>query len=142
MLRVSSLLPTGNTETPGASLQVEWFYMTFHKLDRVESVQSGQKVHNKTLQTLTKYFQLIHETYGTMAAYNTIRLRRFVQKKSASCVKSWRSNARASCAILPTSTGATDRTGDAMMANIVETTVNVSTPSFVTVADATTTSVG
>jgi hypothetical protein len=62
MLHVSGLLPAGNIITPGASLQVEWFYMTFHKSDHVEHVQSGQKLHNKTLQFLTEYFQLVHKT--------------------------------------------------------------------------------
>ncbi len=52
----------GDIETPGTSLQVEWLYMTFHKLDCAEYVQSGQKLHSKTLQTLAEYFQSIHKT--------------------------------------------------------------------------------
>jgi hypothetical protein len=53
----------GNIKMPSASLQVEWFYMTcFHKLDRVEYVRSGQKMRNKSLQTLAEYFQSIHKT--------------------------------------------------------------------------------
>ena len=38
MLRVAELLPKGNLEKPAASLSVEWFYMTFHRTDRVEYV--------------------------------------------------------------------------------------------------------
>jgi hypothetical protein len=60
-LRVLGLLPVGDIETPRASLQVEWFYVTFHKSDRVEYMQSGQKLHDKTLQTLADYFQLVHD---------------------------------------------------------------------------------
>ncbi len=62
MLHVSGLLPTSDIEALGVSLQVEWFYMTFHKSDRTEYMQSGQKLCNKTLQNLVEYFQLIHET--------------------------------------------------------------------------------
>jgi hypothetical protein len=61
MLHVSGLLPAGNIKTPGASLHVEWFYMIFHKSDRAEYVQSGQKLHDETLQTLAEYFQSIHK---------------------------------------------------------------------------------
>ncbi len=63
MLHVLGLLPVGDIETPGASLQVEWFYMTFHKSDHAEYVGSGQRLHDETLQTLTEYFQSIHETH-------------------------------------------------------------------------------
>ena len=34
LLRVAELLPAGNINTP-STIQVEWFYMTFHKTDRV-----------------------------------------------------------------------------------------------------------
>ena len=63
MLRVSGLLPAGDIETLGTSLQVEWFYMTFHKSDCAEYVQSGQKLCYETFQNLVEYFQLAHETH-------------------------------------------------------------------------------
>jgi hypothetical protein len=62
MLCVLGLLPAGDIETPNVCLQVEWFYKTFHKSDCAEYVRSGQKLHDETLQTLVKYFQLVHET--------------------------------------------------------------------------------
>jgi hypothetical protein len=62
MLHVLGLLPAGNIKTPSASLQVEWFYMTFHKLDCTEYMQYGQKLCNNTLQNLAEYFQSIHKT--------------------------------------------------------------------------------
>jgi hypothetical protein len=62
MICVAGLLPAGNIEMPNVQLQVEWFYMTFHKSDHVEYGQSGRKLCNKMLQTLVEYFQLIHET--------------------------------------------------------------------------------
>ena len=44
IIRVAELLPAGDIETPNSDLQVEWFYMTFHKTDRVEYVRSGCKL--------------------------------------------------------------------------------------------------
>jgi len=37
MLCFAELLPVGDIIVPSASLQVEWFYMTFHKSDMVKS---------------------------------------------------------------------------------------------------------
>ena len=36
MLRIAALMPAGDIPTPNEALQVEWFYMTFHKSDRSE----------------------------------------------------------------------------------------------------------
>ena len=55
-MRIVGLLPVGNIEMPNMQLQVEWFYMTFHKSDCTEYLQSGHKLHDKTLQTLAEYF--------------------------------------------------------------------------------------
>ncbi len=63
MLHVLGVLPADDIKTPGASLQVEWLYMTFHKSDHAEYMQSGQKLRDKTLQTLAEYFQSVHETH-------------------------------------------------------------------------------
>jgi len=62
MLRVAELLPVADIVTPSAGLQVEWFYMTFHKTDQAEYVRSGRKLRDKTLQTLTEYFESIYDT--------------------------------------------------------------------------------
>jgi hypothetical protein len=62
MMCVAGLLPRGDIPAPNEQLQVEWFYMTFHKSDRAEYVQSGRKLSNKMLQTVMEYFQSIHET--------------------------------------------------------------------------------
>jgi hypothetical protein len=61
MVHVAGLLPTGDIEIPNAQLQVELVYMTFHTSDRTEYMQSGRKLCIKMLQTLTEYFQSIHE---------------------------------------------------------------------------------
>jgi hypothetical protein len=62
MMRIVGLLPEGNIPMPNKQLQVEWLYMTFHKSDCTEYVQSGCKLSNETLQTVVEYFKLIHET--------------------------------------------------------------------------------
>ncbi len=61
MLRISEKLPAGNIPVSNASLQVEWLYMSYHKSDRAEFVHSGNKLNGETLQTLTEYFQGIHD---------------------------------------------------------------------------------
>jgi hypothetical protein len=62
MLRVMGLLPKGNIPMPNKQLQVEWFYMPFHKSDCAEYVQSGCKLSKEMLQTIAEYFQSIQET--------------------------------------------------------------------------------
>ncbi len=61
MLRISEKLQSGNIPVPNAALQVDWLYMSFHKSDRTEFVHSGNKLNGETLQTLTEYFQSIHD---------------------------------------------------------------------------------
>ncbi len=57
------LLPVGNIPMPNKQLQVEWFYITFDKSNRVEYKQSGCKLSNEMLQTIPEYFLSIHETH-------------------------------------------------------------------------------
>ena len=61
MLRVTELLPEGNLEKPAASLSMEWFYMTFHRTDRVEYVCLGRKLCKETLKLLAEYFESIYD---------------------------------------------------------------------------------
>jgi hypothetical protein len=60
MLRIAELLPEGDLAKPNAALQVEWFYMSFHKSDRTEYVRSGCRLCYETLTTLAQYFESIH----------------------------------------------------------------------------------
>ncbi len=62
MLRVAELLLAGKIVMPSAGLQVEWFYMTFHKTDQAKYVHSGQKLHDETLPSLAECFELIYDT--------------------------------------------------------------------------------
>ena len=69
LLRVAELLPAGDIITPSAKLQVEWFYMTFHKSDCVEYVRSGRKLRDENLQTLTEYFESIYDSRTIETTY-------------------------------------------------------------------------
>jgi hypothetical protein len=59
MLCITKLLPEGDHPPPNATLQVEWFYMSFHCLDCAEYVCSGRKLSDEMLQTLAEYFESI-----------------------------------------------------------------------------------
>jgi hypothetical protein len=62
MMRIAGLLPKGDFQMLNAQQQVEWFYMTFHKSDCTEYMQSRHKLSKEMLQTAVEYFQSIHET--------------------------------------------------------------------------------
>ncbi len=62
MMRIAGLLPESDIPMLNKQLQVEWFYMTFHKSDCAEYLQSRRKLSNKMLQTVAEYFQSIHKT--------------------------------------------------------------------------------
>jgi hypothetical protein len=57
MLRIAQMLPEEDIPTPNAALQVEWFYMTFHRSDRAEYLRSGRKLCDETLASLAAYFE-------------------------------------------------------------------------------------
>ena len=44
---------------PNQALQLEWFYMSFHKEDRAKYVESGQRLVDEMLESLAKYFDNI-----------------------------------------------------------------------------------
>ena len=57
MMRIAQMLPKGDIWTPNVALQVEWFYMTFHCSDCAKYLCCGHKLCNKTLASLTVYFE-------------------------------------------------------------------------------------
>jgi hypothetical protein len=62
-------MPAGNIPTPNEALQVEWFYMTFHKNDRSEYVRSGRQLEDETIVSLAEYFERLfnaHLLNGTL----------------------------------------------------------------------------
>ncbi len=44
---------------PNQALQLEWFYMSFHKEDRAKYVKSGRHLSYETLESAIEYFENI-----------------------------------------------------------------------------------
>jgi hypothetical protein len=59
MIWTAEALSAGNMHPPNKALQLEWFYMSFHKKDRAKYVKSGQRLSNKTLESVAEYFENI-----------------------------------------------------------------------------------
>ena len=59
MLHITKLLHKGDIPTPNATLQVQWFYVSFHHSDCTEYICSGCKLSNEMVQTLAEYFESI-----------------------------------------------------------------------------------
>jgi hypothetical protein len=62
MIRMAEALPVGDMHPPNQALQLEWFYMSFHKEDRAKYVESGRCLFEETLKSLVKYFKNIFNT--------------------------------------------------------------------------------
>ena len=58
-------LPAGDMHPPNKALQLEWFYMSFHKEDRAKHVKSGQRLSDKTLKSVSEYFENIYNFAGS-----------------------------------------------------------------------------
>ena len=54
MLCIAELMPAGDIPMPNEALQVEWFYMTFHKNNRSEYVRFGCQLEDKTIVELAE----------------------------------------------------------------------------------------
>ena len=107
MLRIAELMPAGDIPPPNAALQVEWFYMTFHKSDRSEYVRSGRLLEEETIVSLAEYFERLYNAHLLYNAHisSTAHYRRSVTNRSgeaqkASCTMIWRSATSANSAIL------------------------------------------
>ena len=59
MLCILEFLPAGDIPSPNATLQVEWFYMSIHRSDCSEYIQSAQKLIDEMLNLLAEYFEEI-----------------------------------------------------------------------------------
>ncbi len=88
MMHSTGLLPVGNILTSKAQLQVECFYMIFHKSDLAVYMQSRCKLHDKMLQTLAEYFQLIHKTHENNGSLQRHHLKKvWAQANCKMCCK-------------------------------------------------------
>ena len=53
IVRISKLVPRGNIADPSVELQVQWLYMSYHRLDRAKYVESEKVLKTETLELLT-----------------------------------------------------------------------------------------
>ncbi len=57
MLHITGQLPPGEKQPPSEKLALQWYYMTYHRLDRAKYVKSRKKLARETIKSLTEYFQ-------------------------------------------------------------------------------------
>jgi hypothetical protein len=62
MLRSAEALPAGNMPAPNDALKIEWFYMSFHQEDRNRYLESGRRLCDETLATISEYFDNIYNS--------------------------------------------------------------------------------
>ncbi len=133
-MRVMGLLSAGNIEMPNAQLQVEWFYMTFHKSDCTEYLQSGRKLRNKMLQSLAEYIQVIHKTRENDGSLQRHQLKKVQAEARCKMRQELEERYHTRCAISPISRRATGRMLDATMTILVIIMVDASNASPTTTA--------
>ncbi len=56
---MAEALPAGDMHPPNKALQLEWFYMSFHKEDRAKYVKSGRHLSDEMLESVAEYFKNI-----------------------------------------------------------------------------------
>jgi hypothetical protein len=99
MLRIAELMPAGDIPPPNKALQVEWFYMTFHKTDRLEYVRSGRQLDDETIvsspSTSSAFLTLVCSTAHSRRSERS----RSGKVHKASCATIWRSATSANSAI-------------------------------------------
>jgi hypothetical protein len=59
MIRTTKALPAGDMHPPNQALQLEWYYMSFHKEDRAKYVEGHRHLIDEMLELLAKYFENI-----------------------------------------------------------------------------------
>jgi hypothetical protein len=90
MLRITELLPPGETPPPTEKLAVQWYYMTYHRADRSEYVKSGKKLADETIKALSAYFQLLfaqRKIDGTLERHKVERLRNRAKRTLANDIR-------------------------------------------------------
>jgi hypothetical protein len=78
MIRTAEALPAGDMHPPNQALQLEWFYMSFHKEDRAKYIESGRHLFEEMLKSLTEYFENI---FNTLVADGSLAKKRKCQIK-------------------------------------------------------------
>ncbi len=99
MLRIAELMPAGDIPPPNKALQVEWFYMTFHKTDRLEYVRSGRQLDDETIVSSPSTSSAFLTLVCSAAHSRRSKRSRSGELHKASCTTIWRSATSANSAI-------------------------------------------
>jgi hypothetical protein len=78
MLGIAEELPPGEKPPPSLNFALQWYYMTYHRKDRLEYIRSSKKLCDETIDTLTAYFQSLFAQRmndGTLKRVKMDRLR-------------------------------------------------------------------
>jgi hypothetical protein len=92
MIRTAEALPAGDMHPHNKALQLEWFYMSFHKEDRAKYVESGQRLSNKTLKSVTEYFENIFNLQvadGSLAKKHEHQIKQCVRHEMHHKLRKW-----------------------------------------------------
>ncbi len=84
MIRMAEALPAEDVHPPNQALQLEWFYMSFHKEDRAKYVESSRHLSNETLESVTEYFKNIfnlHVSDGSVLKKHKCQIEQCVRHK-------------------------------------------------------------
>ncbi len=84
MIRMAEALPAGDMHPPNKVLQLEWFYMSFHKEDRVKYVKSSRRLSNEMLESVAEYFENIFNSQvanGSLAKKRKRQIKQHVRCK-------------------------------------------------------------
>ena len=93
MLHITGQLPPGEKQPPSEKLALQWYYMTYHRLDRAEYVKSGKKLARETIKSLTEYFQSLfaqRKADGSLERAEIDRLRQRAKRKLADSLREHR----------------------------------------------------
>ncbi len=81
---MAEALPVGDMHPPNQALQLEWFYMSFHKEDRAKYLESGQRLFEEMLESLAEYFENIFNTkvaVGSLAKKRRCQIKQRIRRK-------------------------------------------------------------
>jgi hypothetical protein len=90
MVRVSKDLPAGSIPDPNEALQLEWYYMSYHRSDREKLVLSKTDLESETLESVTNFFQNLYEIRkndGTLERQELERVRRRLLREASEGVR-------------------------------------------------------
>jgi hypothetical protein len=59
MIWTAEALLAGDMHPPNKALQLEWFYMSFHKEDRAKYIKSSRHLRDERLKSVAEYFENI-----------------------------------------------------------------------------------